>query len=63
MAQSARDGMDLHVAALAVTLAAAVHTAVKAGMAAAIGGAALGRACAPPLLGGLALAVALAAWV
>jgi uncharacterized membrane protein (DUF4010 family) len=63
MAQSARDGMDLHVAALAVTLAASVNTAAKAGMAAAIGGAALARACAPALLGGLALAVALAAWL
>jgi uncharacterized membrane protein (DUF4010 family) len=58
--QAARDRMPLAVAATAVTLAAAVNTATKAGMAGALGRPALARACAPGLVGGLALAVALA---
>jgi uncharacterized membrane protein (DUF4010 family) len=59
IAQAARGRMDLGVAALAVTIAAAVNTAVKAGLAGALGGRELARSCAPGLLGGLVAALAL----
>jgi uncharacterized membrane protein (DUF4010 family) len=60
VAQASSGTMDLRVASTAVVLAAAVNTAVKAGLSAMIGGPALARACVPPLLAGLLLALALA---
>jgi len=60
LAQAARGRTNLDVATTGIVIAAAVNTAVKAGMAAGIGGAALARACAPGLLVGLAAALALA---
>ena len=60
LAQAAQGGADLQVATTGIVIAAAVFTAVKAGMAAGIGGTALARACAPGLLLGLAAALALA---
>jgi len=60
VAQASRETMELHVAATAVVLAAAMNTAVKAVLASVLGGPALARACAPWLLAGLVLAVALA---
>jgi uncharacterized membrane protein (DUF4010 family) len=59
LAQASRGRADLHVATTGIVIAASVNTAVKAGMAAGIGGAALARACVPGLLLGLAAALAL----
>lgn len=61
LAQAARGRLDAEVAARGIALAAAVNTGVKVAICALVGGPALARAVAPGLLGGLALAVLLAA--
>jgi uncharacterized membrane protein (DUF4010 family) len=60
LAQAVRGRADLDLATTGIVLAAAVNTAVKAALAAGIGGAALARACVPGLLLGLVAALALA---
>lgn len=62
VAQASRERMDLQVAATAVVIATVVNTAAKAGIAATLGGAALARACVPPLAAGGFAALA-AAWL
>lgn len=54
-----RSGLDTHVAALAITLAAVTNTIVKSTMALTIGGKALGKSVVP-ILGGALLAGAIA---
>lgn len=61
LAQAVRRRLDPEVAVRGIVLAAAVNTGVKAALCGVVGGRALARAVAPGLLGGLALAVGLAA--